>query len=65
MIFVFGFFYKMPALLVDSYITEIAPYDLQAKAFVIKQFGDASTNLFSGYVNPIALGAIKWKYSIV
>jgi len=65
MIFVFGVFYKMPAPIVDSCIAEISPYDLRAKAFVIKQFGDAGANLFSGYVNPIALGAIKWKYYIV
>jgi sugar porter (SP) family MFS transporter len=65
MIFVFGVFYKMPAPMVDSYIAEVSPYDLRAKAFVIKQFGDAGANLFSGYVNPIALAAIKWKYYIV
>jgi MFS family permease len=65
MILVFGVFYKMPAPIVDSYIAEISPYDLRAKAFVIKQFGDAGANLFSSYVNPIALGAIKWKYYIV
>jgi sugar porter (SP) family MFS transporter len=65
MIFIFGIFYKMPAPMVDSYIAEISPYELRSKAFVIKQFGDACANLFSGYVNPIALAAIEWKYYIV
>jgi MFS family permease len=65
MIFIFGLFYKMPAPMVDSYIAEVSPYELRAKAFVILQFGDAGANLFSGYVNPIALVAIGWKYYIV
>lgn len=65
MIFIFGIFYKMPGPMVDSYVAEVSPYDLRAKAFVIKQFGDAVANLFSGYVNPIALASIKWKYYIV
>jgi sugar porter (SP) family MFS transporter len=63
--FVFGAFYKMPAPMVNSYIAEVAPYNLRAKAFVIFGFGDALSNLFSGYVNPIALAAIGWKYWIV
>ena len=65
MIFIFGVFYKMPGPMVDSYVAEISPYELRAKAFVIKQFGDAGANLFSGYANPIALTAIGWKYYIV
>jgi MFS family permease len=63
--FVFGAFYKMPAPMVNSYIAEVAPYNLRAKAFVIFGFGDALSNLFSGYVNPIGLAAIGWKYWIV
>lgn len=63
--FVFGAFYKMPAPMVNSYIAEVAPYNLRAKAFVIFGFGDALANLFSGYVNPIALAAIGWKYWLV
>jgi hypothetical protein len=65
MIFIFFIFYKMPGPMVDSYIAEVSPYELRAKAFVVKQFGDAGANLFSGYVNPIALAAIGWKYYIV
>ena len=32
---------------------------------MIKQFGDACANLFSGFVNPIGLGKIGWRYYIV
>ena len=65
MIFVFGAFYKMAGPTQDAYFMEISPYGLRAKTSVIKQFGDAGANLFSGFVNPIGLDAIAWKYYIV
>ncbi|KAF4626107.1 hypothetical protein G7Y89_g12054 [Cudoniella acicularis] len=65
MFLLFGVFYKMPAPMINSYIAEVAPYNLRAKAFVIFGLGDALSNLFSGYVNPIGLAAIGWKYWIV
>lgn len=65
LIYIFNIFYKMPAPVVDSYISEIAPYDLRAKAFVLLQATDAGSNLFNGFVNPIGLVAIKYKYYIV
>jgi Sugar (and other) transporter len=65
MIFLFGAFYKMAGPTQDPYLMEISPYALRAKTSVIKQFGDAGANLFSGFVNPIALDAIAWKYYIV
>jgi len=65
MIFLFYAFYKMPGPMVPSYVAEVSPYDLRSKGFVIMQFGDAGANLFSGFVNPIALGAIAWRYYIV
>jgi len=65
MFFLFDIFYKMPAPMLNSYIAEVAPYHLRTKAFVIFAFGDALANLFSGYVNPIGLAAIGWKYWIV
>lgn len=64
-IFLFGFFYKMPGCMVPSYVAEIAPFDLRAKAFVLNGFGDAAANIFSGYTNPVGLAAIGWKYYIV
>ncbi|KAJ5612075.1 hypothetical protein N7510_005269 [Penicillium lagena] len=64
-IFLFGLFYKMPGCMVPSYVAEVSPFDLRAKAFVINGFGDAAANIFSGYTNPVGLGAIGWKYYIV
>lgn len=65
MIFLFQVGYKMASPTQEPYYMEISPYNLRAKTSVIKQFGDAGANLFSGFVNPIALDAIKWKYYIV
>ncbi|KAJ5297030.1 uncharacterized protein N7443_007923 [Penicillium atrosanguineum] len=64
-IFLFGFFYKMPGCMVPSYVAEIAPFELRAKAFVLNGFADAAANIFSSYTNPVGLGAIGWKYYIV
>lgn len=64
-IFLFGFFYKMPGCMLNSYVAEVAPFELRAKAFVISSFGDAGANIFSSYTNPIGLAAIGWKYYIV
>ncbi|KAJ5641448.1 hypothetical protein N7490_005448 [Penicillium lividum] len=64
-IFLFGFFYKMPGCMTASYVAEIAPFGLRAKAFVLNGFGDAAANIFSGYTNPVGLEAIGWKYYIV
>ncbi|KOS18592.1 Lactose permease [Escovopsis weberi] len=64
-IFLFGVFYKMPGCMLNSYVAEVAPFDLRAKAFVISSFGDAAANIFSGYTNPVGLAAIGWKYYIV
>lgn len=64
-ILIFGAFYKMPGVAFPSYVAEVSPFTLRAKAFVLNSFGDALANLFSGYTNPIALAAIGWKYYIV
>jgi sugar porter (SP) family MFS transporter len=65
MMFLFGVFYKMASPTQEPYFMEISPYHLRAQTAVLKQFGDAGSNLFSGFVNPIALDAIGWKYYIV
>ena len=65
MLFIFFAFYKMAGVTQEPYFMEVAPYTLRAKTGAIKQFGDAGANLFSGFVNPIALEHIKWKYYIV
>ncbi|OZJ02228.1 hypothetical protein BZG36_04982 [Bifiguratus adelaidae] len=58
MIFIFGAFYKIAW-------PHVSPYNLRAKAFVVNGFGDAAANVFSSFVNPIALAALGWKYYIV
>lgn len=63
--FLFGFFYKMPGCMLNSYVAEVAPFELRAKAFVLSSLCDAAANIFSGYTNPVGLGAIGWKYYIV
>jgi sugar porter (SP) family MFS transporter len=65
MIFIFQLFYKMASPTQEPYYQEISPYHLRPKAMVLKQFGDTGANLFSGFVNPIALDAIGWRYYIV
>ncbi|KAJ5999274.1 hypothetical protein N7451_007084 [Penicillium sp. IBT 35674x] len=64
-IFLFGCFYKMPGCMVPSYVAEVSPFNLRAKAFVLNGFADAAANIFSGYTNPVGLAAIGWKYYIV
>ncbi|CAK7243036.1 MAG: hypothetical protein STHCBS139747_004543 [Sporothrix thermara] len=63
--FLFGFFYKMPGCMLNSYVAEVAPFELRAKAFVLSSLCDAAANIFSGYTNPVGLAAIGWKYYIV
>ena len=47
------------------YITEILPYNHRAKGFNIFNLWGAVVILFNGFVNPIAMDAITWKYYIV
>jgi hypothetical protein len=49
----------------DPYLSEVASYELRDKAFAIKQAVISFANLFSGFVNPVGLDAIGWKYYIV
>ncbi|KAF8591277.1 hexose transporter [Ramaria rubella] len=51
--------------LIVSYAVEILPYAIRAKGFNIFNFTISVAIIFNQYVNPIALGAIGWKYYIV
>jgi len=51
--------------LIVSYTVEILPYALRAKGFTIFNFTISLALIFNQYANPIALGAIGWKYYIV
>lgn len=66
MIFVFQLCYNLsigPVL--PTYILEIMPFTLRAKGYTIEQIFTYGAGLFNGFVNPIAMDAIGWKYYIV
>lgn len=47
------------------YITEILPYSHRAKGINIMQLVQQVVLVYNGFVNPIAMDAISWKYYIV
>ncbi|KAL5499223.1 hypothetical protein ACEPAH_1741 [Sanghuangporus vaninii] len=51
--------------LIVSYTVEILPYALRAKGFNIFNFTISLALIFNQYVNPVALGALSWRYYIV
>ena len=65
-IFIYYFFYNLGLNgLPFTYCTEILPYTVRAKGlsvFVTVQF---IVQIYNGFVNPIAMDAIHWKYYIV
>ncbi|GEQ67191.1 hypothetical protein JCM33374_g855 [Metschnikowia sp. JCM 33374] len=66
MIFFYYFFYNVGVNgLPFLYITEILPYSHRAKGLNLFQFSQYVFQVYNGYVNPIAMDAISWKYYIV
>ncbi|KAK7425964.1 hypothetical protein QQZ08_007546 [Neonectria magnoliae] len=66
MIFVFFVFYNIAMNPIPmAYMLEILPFTLRAKGITIFNFAQFSSSIFNGFVNPIALEAIGWKYYIV
>ncbi|GMF08310.1 unnamed protein product [Ambrosiozyma monospora] len=47
------------------FITEILPFTLRTKGVNILQVTQQFCSVYNGYVNPIAMDAIKWKYYII
>lgn len=47
------------------YITEILPFSHRTKGLNIFLFSQYAVLIYNGYVNPIAMDAIDWKYYIV
>ncbi|KAK6457489.1 putative hexose transporter [Scheffersomyces xylosifermentans] len=47
------------------YATEVLPYTHRAKGLNLMYFTQLLTLVYNGYVNPIAMDAIDWKYYIV
>ncbi|CAL5867706.1 uncharacterized protein PFLUO_LOCUS1925 [Penicillium psychrofluorescens] len=66
MIFMYQFFYNAglngPPWV---YVTEVLPTHLRAKGTNIMQIASTCVLIFNGYANPVAMGAISWRYYIV
>lgn len=65
MIFLFQGFYHCVSPVAITYYTEISPFALRGKASQIYSLTGTAIGFFNGYVNPIALVKISWKYYIV
>ena len=50
--------------LVIAYTVEIMPFNLRAKGLCVLNFVVSLALIFNQYVNPIALGALGWKYYV-
>lgn len=48
-----------------SYTVEILPYRIRSKGLMVFQVFVSAALVFNQYVNPIALGALGWRYYIV
>ena len=49
----------------SQYLTEILPFYLRAKGTTIYQCWQGLVLVYNGFVNPIAMDAISWRYYIV
>jgi sugar porter (SP) family MFS transporter len=65
MIFAFQGVYHIASPVIPTYVMEIAPFSLRAKAAVIRELATSAVSFFNNYVNPVAMKAIDWKYYIV
>ncbi|KAG6377566.1 hexose transporter [Boletus reticuloceps] len=65
-IFLFSSAYALTfSPLAIAYTVEILPFNLRAKGLSIFNFVISLALIFNQYVNPIALGALGWKYYLV
>lgn len=65
-IFLFYFAYNAGAnILPFLYLSEVLPYSHRAKGFNIFQVFNNIFLIYNGFVNPVAMDAIQWKYYIV
>jgi sugar porter (SP) family MFS transporter len=65
MIFMFSFAYHMVSPIAPTYIMEVVPYSLRAKASMMYQLTGNLAGLYNSFANPVAMDAIAWKYYIV
>lgn len=65
-IFIYYLFYNTAwSGLLVGYAVEILPYKLRAKGLTLMFLAVDLSLFFNSYVNPVALGHLKWKYYIV
>lgn len=55
----------MVAHISPTYIMEVVPYTLRAKASMLYQLSSNLVGIYNAFVNPVAMGALEWKYYIV
>jgi len=65
MIFIFSAWYHCCSPIGATYIMEVTPFSLRAKAAMLYQLTGNLAGLFNSFTNPIAMEAIEWKYYIV
>ena len=65
MIFIFGMCYHMCSPVAPTYIMEVVPYSLRAKASMLYQLTGNLAGLYNSFANPVAMDAIAWRYYIV
>ncbi|KAH7247171.1 hypothetical protein NW759_007937 [Fusarium solani] len=66
MVFVFYAFYNFAMNpLPIAYLVEVLPYTLRAKGLTIFNLAQFSSSLFNGFVNPVGMEALGWRYYIV
>ncbi|RBR11944.1 hypothetical protein FVER53590_14142 [Fusarium verticillioides] len=64
MIFLFQVGYQPFAISTVPYVVECSLYSLRSKTAMIFQFCGYSASFFTGYVNPVALDRVRWRYYI-
>jgi sugar porter (SP) family MFS transporter len=65
MIFLYGACYHICSPIAPTYIMEVVPYSLRAKAAMMYQLTGNLAGLYNSFANPVAMEAISWKYYIV
>ncbi|GKT83982.1 hexose transporter protein [Colletotrichum tofieldiae] len=66
MVFVFFAFYNFAMMpLPIAYVLEVLPYTLRAKGLTVFNLAQFCSGIFNGFVNPVALEHLRWKYYIV
>lgn len=65
MIYIFSFWYHACSPIGATYIMEVTPYSLRAKASMLYQLTGNLAGIYNSFANPVAMEAISWKYYIV